>query len=184
MPALDKPLHNIGMTSGHHGRLGLQGIGHSARKATAGQVQKRRRQQRRGKTTTGLHSEQPRLDGGSGRKANARQHRGGRGLAGVHTRRHTHQERRSKTQTLQRNMARGAGHKDGRWVKEKRDKASRGSHDGHTSMWKCSDQHRLGRSRPCARAGDVNPEEGSCHGGAHGMKRPGDPAASTALFTL
>lgn len=65
------------------------------------QNRSRRRPSRRGKNVTGQQMQQPRLDGGPGRKAAARSCQRGQELACAHCRRHTAQERCDKIQTVQ-----------------------------------------------------------------------------------
>lgn len=67
----------------------------------------RRMQQRRDSNTTGPHSELRRLDGGPGKKTQARRHRGRKRLAGAHSKRCFRQERHNNTQKLQLHVLSG-----------------------------------------------------------------------------
>lgn len=68
--------------------------------------------------------------GGPVRTAKARQRRGGHGVAGAHSTRHSVHECRYKTQTLQSHVTRGMPAKGSSRAKEEGDETSRDSPDG------------------------------------------------------
>ena len=108
----------------------------------------------RGRYRTEPEVEQPRVDRRPSRKAKACQHGRRQRQAGARRRRHTKQECRDKSQTLELHAPRGVMSQCISRVEEERDNASRGNHSRGTIGGKHSKQHC-----PCMIRSRTRPEE-------------------------